>query len=122
MDYEDEEETEETDERPYGFVKIGSFGVDSGQVMITDPCYVKDFVGDDKEDFNEDTIKKMQESGKFEYSYNGACAVTLGNPGAGTIGKYDAGVVSSTGYGDGCYPVYAKYKGGRVKELLIEFF
>ena len=24
--------------------KIGSVGVDSGQLMISDPCYVKDFI------------------------------------------------------------------------------
>ncbi len=32
------------------------------------------------------------------------------------------GVCSSTGYGDGSYPVYAKMQDGRVARLIIEFF
>lgn len=106
-----------------GWVKIGTFGVDSGQVLITDPCYVKDFIGDDKEDFNEEEIKKMQESGKYPYSYNGACARTLNQPkNAGPIGLGCDGVVAETGYGDGEYSVYAFYKNSRIKELKIKFF
>lgn len=113
------------------WVKIGTFGVDSGQVLITDPCYVKDFVGDDKEDFDEKKIKAMQKSGVYPYSYNGACARTLndekdkkGNPqrGAGSIGLGCDGVVANTGFGDGEYPVYARFEDGRCKEIKIIFF
>ena len=109
------------------WVKIGTFGVDSGQVLITDPCYIKEFVGDDKEDFDDKKIKEIQKSGKFPYSYNGACAMTLsvdkeGRQKGGTIGLGCDGVVSNTGYGDGEYPVYARYEFGRVKELRIKFF
>jgi hypothetical protein len=32
------------------WVYIGSCGVDSGQLMITDPCYVKDFVNNNMQD------------------------------------------------------------------------
>ena len=111
----------ENEERE-GWVKIGYFGVDSGQVLITDPCYVKAFIGDDKEDFDENKIREMQESGKYEYSYNGACARTLGKGNAGEIGLGEDGVVAETGYGDGSYSVYANYKNGRIKELKIKFF
>lgn len=106
-----------------GWVKIGSFGVDSGQVLITDPCYLHDWK---VEDYDNTKIKEMQKSNKFEYSYNGACAKTLiedeNKRNAGSIGLGCDGVVASTGYGDGEYDVMALYKDGRVKELKIEFF
>ena len=105
-----------------GWVKIGTFGVDSGQVLITDPCYVKDFIGDDKEDFDDKKIKEIQKSKKYPYSYNGACARTLSKRQAGSIGLGCDGVVSETGFGDGEYSVYAKYEDSRVKELRIVFF
>ena len=105
-----------------GWGKIGTFGVDSGQVLITDPCYVKKFVGDDKQVYDEKKIKKMQKTKKFEYSYNGACARTLGKSQGGSIGIGHDGVVASTGYGDGEYTVRALYREGRVKELRIKFF
>lgn len=106
-----------------GWVKIGSFGVDSGQVLITDPCYLNEWKADE---FDEPAIKKMQKSGKFEYSYNGACAKTLteneNGRDAGHIGLGCDGVVAPTGYGDGVYDVMALYESGRVKEIKIEFF
>ena len=106
-----------------GWIKIGTFGVDSGQVLITDPCYLNEW---DDEDYDEAKIKTMQKSGKFDYSYNGACAKTLldvdNKRGAGTIGLGCDGVVSETGFGDGEYSVYAKYEDSRVKELRIVFF
>lgn len=103
-----------------GIKKIGEVGVDSGQVIITDPCYLKGFqndeCGSDKE------IKKMQESGEYPYSYAGACARTLSEEQGGEIGLGEQGVVSSSGFGDGSYPVYAEYSEGRVKALRIVFF
>ena len=42
--------------------KIGSVGVDSGQLMITDPCYVKDF--DLHNDFEDIRRYKNKKSGK----------------------------------------------------------
>lgn len=106
-------------EKLEGWVKIGSFGVDSGQVLITDPCYLKDWKG---HEYQDEEIKKMQESKNYEYSYSGACARTLENDLAGHVGLGCDGVVSSTGYGDGEYDVYAYYKDGRVRELKIKFF
>ena len=102
-----------------GWVKLGTFGVDSGQVLITDPCYLHDWKA---EDYDEAKIKEMQKNKKFEYSYNGACAKTLEEDMAGSIGLGSDGVVSSTGYGDGEYAVYAFYQEGRVRELKIKFF
>jgi len=102
---------------------IGTFGVDSGQVLITDPCYLSDWK---VEEFDDKKVEAMKKSKKFSYSYNGACARTLDDSknrrGAGSIGKGCDGVVANTGFGDGVYPVYAKFREGRCKELRIIFF
>jgi hypothetical protein len=82
---------------------IGFCAVDSGQIMITDPGYVS---GWGTESFGEIVADG-------HYSYAGACEVTLGKAHAGQLnfpaGHAGMGVVSSSGYGDGYYPVYATY-------------
>lgn len=100
---------------------VGSFGVDSGQVMIGDPCYLTQWV---------DEMSKGEEfNGKLEkpypYTYNGACSATIAQS-AGVLGEmgHNEGhaIAVSTGYGDGCYPVYIeKNHEGRVKSITIEF-
>ncbi len=82
-------------------VLLGNVGVDSGQIMISDPCYVKDFK--DNEKFEP---ARADESGNYPYSYNGSCGATLSEAMGGQLGAIH-GVVSSTGYGDGCYEVWA---------------
>jgi len=37
------------------------------------------------------------------------------------MGHEGLGVLVSTGYGDGVYPVYAEFKDGRVSKVTIEF-
>jgi hypothetical protein len=71
----------------------GYCGVDSGQIMVIDPCYA------------------------FKDNYTGNDSTVTG-------GNYDAniGVVTSSGYGDGCYPVFVDVnEDGRVVELRIAF-
>lgn len=75
--------------------KIGAMCVDSGQVFITDPCYVLEGDYDDPGS-----------------AYRAACNLTVdanGNslPGGDLGHPHPLGVVSSTKYGDGCYNVYA---------------
>jgi hypothetical protein len=82
-------------------VLLGNVGVDSGQIMISDPCYVKGFT--DNEKFEP---ARADESGNYPYSYNGSCGATLSEAMGGQLGAI-SGVVSSTGYGDGCYEVWA---------------
>jgi hypothetical protein len=98
---------------------IGYVAVDSGQILITDPGYLN---GWGKEGFGE--------AGVSHYSYGGACSTTLTDKQAGQLnfaaGHAGAGVVSSTGYGDGMYPVYAHFEetegwGKRVARLEIVF-
>ena len=99
--------------------KIGYVAVDSGQLIITDPCYLKDFKSNDFEETKADAIPIK------DYSYNGACQATLSADKCGQLsdGKFkEAGVAVSTGYGDGCYPVFATYNSeGRVTKVEVLF-
>lgn len=87
-------------------ILIGSCGVDSGQIMIVDPCYVID--------------------GKFsKQQYDECCTVTLGKESAGQI-MNSLAVVASSGIGDGYYPVYATFSdvpgwGEVITKLEIDF-
>ena len=95
---------------------IGSFGVDSGQVMIGDPCYL------DNWDTSKDIEFNTYPEHAGEYSYLGACQATLENKTqAGVLGG-GLSVVAVTGYGDGVYPVYAEYNSdNRISKITIEF-
>ena len=93
------------------FTKIGSFGVDSGTVMIVDPCYVLDGEGKYPLSFGHNweefvVMNLMDEDG------NHLDSKQLHG---------EMGVVSSTGYGDGVYPVYARMAEGRIMEIRILF-
>lgn len=96
-------------------VYIGSICVDSGQMMLCDPCYIENSWNDQEFDFR----NIQQYAGQF--NYGGACAATLSEKGAGVIGDFDTAVVCSTGYGDGKYPVYVTYEGGRIASMRIDF-
>lgn len=86
--------------------KIGEVLVDSGQVMLIDPCYVL------HDDFN----LGGEPTGGL---YDKACRLTTG---ASLYGEFEGGVVSSTYAGDGAYPVYADLDSdGRVKSITIVF-
>tara|TARA_R100000329_G_scaffold145867_1_gene131886 strand:+ start:2494 stop:2763 length:270 start_codon:yes stop_codon:yes gene_type:complete len=82
---------------------IGNCPVDSGQIMMVDPCYV---LAD-----NNTTDEKLNGL------YKEICEMTI----AERAGEFDLGCATSTGWGDGCYPVYAKMDGGRVAEIKIKF-
>jgi len=92
---------------------VGSFGVDSGQAMVGDPCYLDQWSTDEGVEWNLE--------GKIgNYTYQGASATTLAND-AGELGIGSA-VVFSTGYGDGYYPVYVQYnEDGRISKVVIDF-
>ena len=97
---------------------LGFFGVDSGQVMIGDPGYLHDWQDNE-----------IGDEGYGHYSWAGACATTLTAERGGTlVNKIGAelAVVSSTGIGDGVYPVVANISdeagwGERVERLEIIF-
>jgi hypothetical protein len=108
-------------------VLIGKVAVDSGQIMLTDPCYA---LNDGKSE------RGFQEGGSefahpdindlYPYSYMGACGATLSEDSCGSmkfaLGHEGAGVVVSTGYGDGLYPVFVTYNDeGRIASVHIVF-
>lgn len=94
-------------------IYAGSFGVDSGQAMVGDPCYLDNWDTNKNDEWN-------IESKVGQYSYHGASATTLANN-YGEIGNSSA-VVFSTGYGDGIYPVYVEMNSdGRVSKVVIDF-
>ena len=90
---------------------VGRVPVDSGQVMITDPCYLGEFENDNYSADDDNT--------EVKFSYSGACHRTLAD-GAGQVTPL--AVASSTGYGDGMYPVYAMYdNSGMIMQLAVDF-
>lgn len=90
-------------------MKIGHVAVDSGQLMICDPCYLDQYEGGE---FTNDPPKEG------EWSYNSVCQMTCGDPCFGDI-QNGLAVAFSSGYGDGFYPVYAEVEDGRVMEVRI---
>ena len=99
--------------RKNGRHRIGEVWVDSGQVMLVDPCYLRDWKGTEYD----------ERVATPEFSYAGACAVTLGKVKEGEqAGQMEHGaVVTSSGWGDGCYPVYVEVRDGRVVSMTIDF-
>ena len=79
---------------------VGYVSVDSGQLLITDPCYLKEF--------NNDNCKDRAEP---SYSYSGCCGATSNKEGCGQTpnGNFtECGFALSNCIGDGSYPVYVK--------------
>lgn len=76
--------------------QVGSIAVDSGQVLLVDPCYV--LTG---------------------HAYEEVCGRTLDLCGFGQVA---GGFATATLYGDGVYPVYAEVDSrGRIVSLTISF-
>lgn len=94
-------------------IYAGSFGVDSGQAMVGDPCYLDQWKTNEGEEWN-------LEGKVGQYSYQGVSATTI-ESNYGEVGLYSA-VAFSTGYGDGVYPVYVQMnEDGRVSKVVIDF-
>ena len=77
---------------------IGYVAVDSGQVLLVDPCYIT------KAEWDENWTP-----GKVNRGYGGCCEASLSENGAGEVpilGAGGTGVCTRTEYGDGSYPVY----------------
>lgn len=141
----------------YEIEEMGMVAVDSGKLMITDPCYINSEWKDDKfEDvrllkdtesgdiyqFRKDfsnyeekiagfnkTVNELMASGRFEaieidnsgkinFSYSGACYATMSEKGYGEmpfkLGHKGAGIAVTTVMGDGMYPVYAEKYDGKI--------
>jgi hypothetical protein len=101
------------------FKIIGMVGVDTGQLLITDPAYTHRFANDEADSDLKPGASPLEIYG---YSYSGACAASSNAERGGQLGKGE-GVCISSGAGDGIYPVFAEYDDkGRVERVVIEFF
>jgi hypothetical protein len=86
------------------WVEIGQVAVDSGQLMICDPCYIDSV-------WKESPFVDIRPEHAGEFSYNGCCHGTL--TGIGHVqmlfqaGHPGAGVAFRSGLGDGIYPAEA---------------
>ena len=103
--------------------KIGSIGVDSGQMMLCDPCYLNKW---EDNEFDNTNHQQARETESYEFNYNGACAATLSPKRSGILGVFGIAAVCSTGYGDGCYDVFITVTderewGLRISKLEIVF-
>ena len=97
-------------------VKVGHVSVDSGQVIIVDPCYIMEGEYDHAPVHNPDfgTVA----------GYGHPCEVTLSDKGYGEfpIKGFATAIASGSGYGDGHYPVYGEVnEDGRMVALHIYF-
>ena len=93
--------------------KVGHCSVDSGQLMITDPCYVKDFESGDAE-FRDELIGN--------YSYAGCASTSCQKKQTwGELNKGLGCIVGGFG-GDGSYPVYVELDDNEmVVRIIVEF-
>ena len=92
--------------RKTGWKKIGTCAVDSGQMMLVDPCYV---LPDSKGDMSGVAYDELLELWRIQ-DWEGDFLDVKG-----------LGYVSNTGYGDGRYNVYIKKADDKVAELKIVF-
>lgn len=100
---------------------IGEVGVDSGQLMVTDPCYIDQEWT--REKFSVVRDPEASDDRLYSYSYNGACNSTLNGEGHGQLafqmGHAGAGVAFQTAWGDGAYAVYAEKHDGRIVRVYV---
>jgi hypothetical protein len=87
------------------FELVGHVVVDSGQIILIDPCYLVD----------DDYYPDGPPTGN---PYDTICRVTVGSGGHGEV---LGGFATGTLYGDGRYPVYAEMKGDKIARLVISF-
>jgi len=87
---------------------LGYVSVDSGQLILVDPCYLKDWK-DGPFDLNE----------KPDNHYAECCLASLSVLGGGSVFN-DLAVCFSTGWGDGTYPVFATKEDGRIVRVEID--
>lgn len=104
--------------------QIGVVGVDSGQVLICDPCYINSEWDSDMSKADDWNTAVKAAAGKF--SYEGCCYATLSSVGHGQLnykrGHAGVGIASRTAYGDGSYPAHEVLNDkGEFRGIFIDF-
>ncbi len=97
---------------------FGDFGVDSGQAGVFDAASYRDDAYAAGITTPEVDFVLPGHDLEGDAWYEKMCKFTLANDGWGT---YAAGAVSSSGYGDGMYPVYGAEVDGKVVALQLVF-
>jgi len=98
--------------------KVGTIGVDAGCVMVGDPCYTQ---GADADHGSASWSEFLEKTWPNVFGPDGA---RLGEPMADVApvrGESGIGLVISSGYGDGEYPVFVRRVGDRIAELKVVF-
>jgi hypothetical protein len=91
--------------------KLGEVSVDSGQVIVVDPCYLHDW----KHGKFDPAAK-----GEPENHYDETCRVTCGDEGGGPVFNHLA-VATGSGYGDGGYSAHVLVAHKRHVALVVLF-
>jgi hypothetical protein len=94
------------------FERVGSVGVDSGQLLFSDPCYVLDH---ESEGWQANIGGRHPNYDDVLNAYK-----TFSEPFVEPWGN-EAALVVGTLNGDGCYPVYVRYVDGRAAQVVIDF-
>ena len=102
----------------YDWDWLGDFGVDSGQAGVFDAASYRDDAYAAGITTPEVDFSLPGDSLEGDAWYTKMCQFTLANDG---WGAYAAGAVSSSGYGDGMYPVYGAEVDGKVVALQLVF-
>jgi hypothetical protein len=96
-------------------VPVGAVAVDSGQIMITDPYYLKDFKSNEYQMGDEDFVPD-------EFSYNTVSHVTNPCINRNVFAQTYRDCVFASPSDDGFYPIYAILdEDGKPKQLIIDF-
>lgn len=99
-----------------GWHRIGECPVDAGCIMLVNPCYVlpdRRFAGlEPKVEYDYATFLADSES-------EDSPLVLVVRPDDNR--SFEAGLIVSSGWGDGVYPVYGRFGGGRCLEVRVVF-
>lgn len=105
------------------WTKVGEVYVDSGTIAVGDPCYVNGRdASSGAKDWNDFLVKTWpltfgKPRGKVDEAARNA-EMNVAN----VMGKEGVGIVVSSGYGDGRYPVYIrKNSEGRIMGVMVDF-
>jgi len=102
----------------YDWDWLGDFGVDSGQAGVFDAASYRDDAYAAGITTPEVDFSLPGDPLEGDAWYTKMCQFTLANDG---WGAYAAGAVSSSGYGDGMFPVYGAEVDGKVVALQLVF-